>query len=111
MSRSMSDLDRSRCMRIAMERFRMPCRSMPSSAAATTGHSQLCRCPAVRSCWRMALLCSASGGLARQCPALQRGQVLSKVRNTIMHSSRRWRARELPWCSSRRHAKKSPILM
>lgn len=56
MSRSISDLERSRCMRMAMERFRMPCKSMPSSAAASRAHRQSCSCHALLSCWRMALL-------------------------------------------------------
>ena len=86
MSRSISDLERSRCMRIAMERFRMPCKSMPSSAAASEAHRQWCGCPTFLSRRRMILLCYASGGLAERCPALQCCQIRSEVRIVIMQN-------------------------
>ena len=83
MSRSISDLERSRCMRMAMERFRMPCKSMPSSAAAPRAHRQSCGCHTLLSCWRMTLLRSASAGLPGRRPALQQ---CGEVRNTVMLS-------------------------
>ena len=86
MSRSISDLDRSRCMRMAMERFRMPCKSMPSSAAASQAHRQSWGCPTMLSRRRMILLRSASGGLAERCPALQCCRICSEVRSIIMQN-------------------------
>ena len=86
MSRSISDLERSRCMRIAMERFRMPCKSMPSSAAASQAHRQWCGCPTCLSRRCMIVLRSASGGLAERCPALQCCQICIEVSIIIMQN-------------------------
>ena len=75
MSRSVSDLERSRCMRIAVERFRMPCRSMPSSAAAQTAYRQSGCChafchPGARLCFvapQQALLSGAQLPVHESC--------------------------------------------